>query len=72
MPELPDITAYIVALEPRIIGKRLEHVRLGTPFLLAPQSRRSPTPKAARFVSYAASESASRSASTAICGSCCT
>ena len=34
MPELPDITAYIVALEPRIVGKRLDHVRLGTPFLL--------------------------------------
>jgi formamidopyrimidine-DNA glycosylase len=34
MPELPDITAYIVALEPRIVGKRLERVRLGTPFLL--------------------------------------
>ncbi|MBV8514510.1 MAG: formamidopyrimidine-DNA glycosylase [Acidobacteria bacterium] len=34
MPELPDITAYMVALEPRIAGKRLEHVRLGTPFLL--------------------------------------
>ncbi len=34
MPELPDITAYIVALGPRIVGKRLEHVRLGTPFLL--------------------------------------
>jgi formamidopyrimidine-DNA glycosylase len=34
MPELPDITAYIVALELRIIGKRLDRVRLGTPFLL--------------------------------------
>src|ERR1700742_4678654 len=34
MPELPDITAYLVALKPRIVGKRLEHVRLGTPFLL--------------------------------------
>ena len=34
MPELPDIMAYIVALEPRIVGKRLEHIRLGTPFLL--------------------------------------
>jgi formamidopyrimidine-DNA glycosylase len=34
MPELPDITAYIVALEPRIVGKRLERARLGTPFLL--------------------------------------
>ena len=34
MPELPDITAYITALEARIIGKTLECVRLGTPFLL--------------------------------------
>src|SRR3984957_13061194 len=34
MPELPDITAYLVALEPRIVGKHLEPVRLGTPFLL--------------------------------------
>ncbi len=34
MPELPDITAYIVALEQRIVGKCLERVRLGTPFLL--------------------------------------
>jgi formamidopyrimidine-DNA glycosylase len=34
MPELPDITAYIVALRPRIVGNRLDRVRLGTPFLL--------------------------------------
>ncbi|HZC25210.1 MAG TPA: DNA-formamidopyrimidine glycosylase family protein [Candidatus Binatia bacterium] len=34
MPELPDITAYITALEPRITGQKLEHVRLGSPFLL--------------------------------------
>ena len=34
MPELPDITAYITALEARIVGQRLEHVRLGSPFLL--------------------------------------
>jgi len=34
MPELPDIAAYITALEPRLIGKRLEQVRLGSPFLL--------------------------------------
>lgn len=34
MPELPDITAYIRALEKRIIGQPLEHVRLGSPFLL--------------------------------------
>lgn len=34
MPELPDITAYLKALEKRIIGQALEHVRLGSPFLL--------------------------------------
>ena len=34
MPELPDITAYISALEKRIVGQTLEHVRLGSPFLL--------------------------------------
>jgi formamidopyrimidine-DNA glycosylase len=34
MPELPDIAAYITALEPRIIGKPIEHVRLASPFLL--------------------------------------
>src|SRR5215470_18646287 len=34
MPELPDISAYLTALEPRVIGKRLEHVRIASPFLL--------------------------------------
>ncbi len=34
MPELPDITAYLDALEPRIVGQRLERVRVGSPFLL--------------------------------------
>ena len=34
MPELPDIAAYICALEPRIIGHPLERVRLASPFLL--------------------------------------
>jgi formamidopyrimidine-DNA glycosylase len=34
MPELPDITAYINALEKRIVGRPLERVRLGSPFLL--------------------------------------
>jgi formamidopyrimidine-DNA glycosylase len=34
MPELPDIAAYITALEARITGQRLERVRLGSPFLL--------------------------------------
>ena len=34
MPELPDIAAYIDALEARIAGQRLERVRLASAFLL--------------------------------------
>ncbi|MGO8933943.1 MAG: Fpg/Nei family DNA glycosylase [Terracidiphilus sp.] len=34
MPELPDIAAYIAALEPRIIGQTLERVRLNSVFVL--------------------------------------
>ena len=34
MPELPDITAYIVALEPRIVAQAIQHIRLASPFLL--------------------------------------
>jgi formamidopyrimidine-DNA glycosylase len=34
MPELPDISAYISALEARILGRTLERVRLGSVFLL--------------------------------------
>ena len=34
MPELPDILLYLRALEPRIVGQRVERVRLATPFLL--------------------------------------
>ncbi|HZP04348.1 MAG TPA: DNA-formamidopyrimidine glycosylase family protein [Terracidiphilus sp.] len=34
MPELPDITAYITALEPLMVDKKLEHVRLASIFLL--------------------------------------
>jgi formamidopyrimidine-DNA glycosylase len=34
MPELPDITAYVEALERRIVGEQLERVRLASPFLL--------------------------------------
>jgi formamidopyrimidine-DNA glycosylase len=34
MPELPDVAAYIAALEPRIVGHRLERVRLGSVALL--------------------------------------
>ena len=34
MPELPDITVYIEALEGRVVGKRLEGVRVNNPFLV--------------------------------------
>ena len=34
MPELPDVTVYIEALERRILGQRLAGVRLASPFLL--------------------------------------
>jgi formamidopyrimidine-DNA glycosylase len=34
MPELPDITVYIEALERRILGRPLAGVRLGSPFVL--------------------------------------
>jgi formamidopyrimidine-DNA glycosylase len=34
MPELPDIAAYISALEPRIVGHPLKQVRLASAFLL--------------------------------------
>ncbi|MBM3835322.1 MAG: formamidopyrimidine-DNA glycosylase, partial [Verrucomicrobia bacterium] len=34
MPELPDITMYLEALEKRIVGQALEGVRLASPFLL--------------------------------------
>jgi formamidopyrimidine-DNA glycosylase len=34
MPELPDIAAYITALEPRILGQSVERVRLKSAFLL--------------------------------------
>ena len=34
MPELPDITVYIEALQSRIVGETLERVRIPKPFLL--------------------------------------
>lgn len=34
MPELPDITVYLEALDARILGRTLERVRLASPFLL--------------------------------------
>lgn len=34
MPELPDIAAYISAMEPRVVGQPLQRIRLASPFLL--------------------------------------
>lgn len=34
MPELPDILAYMSALEPRVVGQKLQRVRIASPFLL--------------------------------------
>jgi formamidopyrimidine-DNA glycosylase len=34
MPELPDIEAYLAALRPKTLGRRLESVRIASPFLL--------------------------------------
>ncbi len=34
MPELPDISAYLFALDARLIGQTLEEIRLASPFLL--------------------------------------
>jgi formamidopyrimidine-DNA glycosylase len=34
MPELPDITVYIEALESRVVGHTLERIQINSPFLL--------------------------------------
>jgi formamidopyrimidine-DNA glycosylase len=34
MPELPDITIYVEAIERRVLGETLNHVRIRSPFLL--------------------------------------
>lgn len=34
MPELPDIVVYLECLEPRVVGQKLERVRIASPFVL--------------------------------------
>lgn len=34
MPELPDVVVYIEALRERVAGRRLDRIRLGSPFVL--------------------------------------
>jgi formamidopyrimidine-DNA glycosylase len=50
VPELPDVTVYVEALRERIVGARLERLRLATPFVL-----RSVEPPLADVVGRAAS-----------------
>lgn len=45
MPELPDLTVYIEALERRVVGQPIEAIRLASPFVL-----RSVEPKVAEVV----------------------
>ena len=44
MPELPDVTIYVEALERRVLGATLERLRIGSPFVL-----RSVAPPVATF-----------------------
>jgi formamidopyrimidine-DNA glycosylase len=34
MPELPDVELYLHALRPRVIGRRIDRVRIGNPFIV--------------------------------------
>src|SRR5262245_52665875 len=34
MPELPDISSYLVALRPRIVGQELKSIQVRSPFLV--------------------------------------
>jgi formamidopyrimidine-DNA glycosylase len=34
MPELPDVCAYLEALDRKVVGRTLEHIRLASPFVL--------------------------------------
>lgn len=34
MPELPEVTVYVEALRPRIVGRPLERIRIRSPSLL--------------------------------------
>jgi len=68
MPELPDISAYLAALEARILGQPLVHIRLASPFLLRTVKPPVTASRATPFNNYGVSASESRSASTAIFG----
>jgi len=54
VPELPDITIYIEALEQRIAGQTLEHVQIASPFLLRTAAPPINSVEAGRWLSCAA------------------
>ena len=73
MPELPDITVYVEALERRIVGETLERVRIQAPFLL--RTFDPPIEAASRKEGPRdppSGKAASRSGLMTSCGSCCT
>ena len=73
MPELPDITAYLDALQPRVVGQPLETVRLGNPFLVRTIDPRRGELAGRRVEGLASARQADRlRASTATCSSSCT
>lgn len=43
MPELPDVELYLHALRPRLVGRRIQAVRIGNPFIIRSTS---PEPQA--------------------------
>ena len=58
MPELPDIAAYLDALEARIVGQPLQRIRLASAFLLRTANRRPTVWRATGCGNYAESASA--------------
>ena len=69
MPELPDVTVYLEALESRLLGQTLERAVLKNPFLLRTADPPLQSCEGRRGRGAApASASASRSASTTIAG----
>ena len=69
MPELPDINAYLCALEARIVGQTLERVRLWNAFVLrTAQPPDQPMFKDMPYANLGESASVSPLDSTMICG----
>ena len=66
MPELPDVTVYLEALERHVVGRALERVQVLTPFLLRSYDPPLEATSARPCAACGASASASCSVSTTI------